>query len=50
MARVMSYFNRNENDNLHILVATSGDTGSAVGSAFHNVVGGGSLCCFDQMK
>ena len=39
MARVMSYFNRNENDNLHILVATSGDTGSAVGSAFHNVTG-----------
>ncbi len=39
MARMMSYFNRGENDNLHILVATSGDTGSAVGSAFHNVQG-----------
>ena len=39
MARTMSYFNRGENDNLHILVATSGDTGSAVGSAFHNVPG-----------
>lgn len=39
MARVMSYFNKNENDALHILVATSGDTGSAVGSAFHNVPG-----------
>lgn len=39
MARVMSYFNRNENSPLHILVATSGDTGSAVGSAFHNVPG-----------
>ncbi len=39
MARVMSYFNRGENDKLHILVATSGDTGSAVGSAFHNVPG-----------
>ena len=39
MARTMSYFNRGENDNLHILVATSGDTGSAVGSAFHNVEG-----------
>ena len=35
MARVMSYFNRSESSNLHILVATSGDTGSAVGSAFH---------------
>ena len=39
MARVMSYFNRGEKDNLHILVATSGDTGSADGSAFHNVPG-----------
>ncbi|MBQ7158567.1 MAG: threonine synthase [Treponema sp.] len=39
MARVMSYFNRNESTRLHILVATSGDTGSAVGSAFHNVPG-----------
>lgn len=39
MARVMSYFNRSEKDNLHILVATSGDTGSAVGSAFHGVPG-----------
>ncbi len=39
MARVMSYFNRQNNDNLHILVATSGDTGSAVGSAFHGVEG-----------
>src|SRR5574344_394767 len=39
MARTMSYFNKNENTPLHILVATSGDTGSAVGSAFHNVPG-----------
>lgn len=39
MARVMSYFNRNESTPLHILVATSGDTGSAVGSAFHGVPG-----------
>ena len=39
MARTMSYFNRNESKPLHILVATSGDTGSAVGSAFHNVPG-----------
>lgn len=39
MARVMSYFNRGNKDNLHILVATSGDTGSAVGSAFHGVEG-----------
>ena len=39
MARTMSYFNKNEDTPLHILVATSGDTGSAVGSAFHNVPG-----------
>lgn len=39
MARVMSYFNRDSNEKLHILVATSGDTGSAVGSAFQDVPG-----------
>jgi threonine synthase len=39
MARAMSYFNRGEDSPLHILVATSGDTGSAVGSAFHRVPG-----------
>ncbi|MCR5698898.1 MAG: threonine synthase [Treponemataceae bacterium] len=39
MARMMSYFNKDEDTPLHILVATSGDTGSAVGSAFHNVPG-----------
>lgn len=39
MARVMAHFNKRENGNLHILVATSGDTGSAVGSAFHNLDG-----------
>ena len=39
MARVMGYFNKDEDKALHILVATSGDTGSAVGSAFHNIPG-----------
>ena len=39
MARTMSFFNRGQDGKLHILVATSGDTGSAVGSAFHNVEG-----------
>lgn len=39
MARVMSYFNRSQDSALHILVATSGDTGSAVGSAFLGVPG-----------
>jgi len=39
MARLMAYFNRQEEQKLHILVATSGDTGSAVGSAFQDVDG-----------
>jgi len=39
MARTMSWFNRDEKKPLHILVATSGDTGSAVGSAFYGVPG-----------
>ncbi len=39
MAQLMAYFNEDESKNLHILVATSGDTGSAVGSAFHNLEG-----------
>ena len=39
MARAMSFFNKDQGSNLHILVATSGGTGSAVGSAFHNVPG-----------
>jgi threonine synthase len=39
MARVMSHFNKDEDKTLHILVATSGDTGSAVGSAFQDVPG-----------
>lgn len=39
MARVMAWLNRNENDKLTILVATSGDTGSAVANGFFNVPG-----------
>jgi len=38
MARLMSYF-RGEDRRLNILVATSGDTGSAVGEAFKGVAG-----------
>lgn len=37
MARTMAYFNKSEDKRLHILVATSGDTGSAVGSAFKGI-------------
>jgi len=39
MARTMSYFLRDENEELNILVATSGDTGSAVASGFYGVEG-----------
>jgi threonine synthase len=39
MARTMAFLNRNENSKLTILVATSGDTGSAVAHGFHNVEG-----------
>ncbi len=39
MAQSMSYFNRNEDKELVILVATSGDTGGAVAFGFHKVPG-----------
>lgn len=39
MAQLMSYFNRNENKELVILVATSGDTGGAVAAGFLNTPG-----------
>lgn len=39
MARTMSYFLRNANAEVNILVATSGDTGSAVASGFYDIDG-----------
>lgn len=39
MARLMSWLNRNETRKLTVLVATSGDTGSAVASGFAGVEG-----------
>jgi threonine synthase len=39
MARLMKYFLQNENKELIILTATSGDTGSAVANAFYNLEG-----------
>ncbi|MEM1085796.1 MAG: threonine synthase [Verrucomicrobiota bacterium] len=39
MARLMSYLTRDEDRLLTVLVATSGDTGGAVASAFHHVEG-----------
>ena len=39
MARTMAHLHRNDSRELTILVATSGDTGSAVAHGFHNVKG-----------
>ncbi|MBA2726874.1 MAG: threonine synthase [Parachlamydiaceae bacterium] len=39
MAQLMGYFMRHKNQTLNILVATSGDTGSAIAQAFFNVPG-----------
>ncbi len=39
MAQTMAYFNRNENEPLTILVATSGDTGGAVAAGFYQTPG-----------
>lgn len=39
MARLMSYFLQKENKQINILVATSGDTGSAVAQGFLNMPG-----------
>lgn len=39
MAEIMSYFNRGENQELTILVATSGDTGGAVAAGFYQTPG-----------
>jgi len=39
MAQLMSYYNRGENQDLVILVATSGDTGGAVAAGFYKTPG-----------
>jgi threonine synthase len=39
MARTVAYLHRNDSREISILVATSGDTGSAVAHGFHNVKG-----------
>lgn len=39
MAGLMSHYSRNTDREVHILVATSGDTGGAVAMGFHNVPG-----------
>lgn len=39
MAQLMSYFNQDDNQELVILVATSGDTGGAVAAGFYKALG-----------
>ena len=39
MSRLMAYFTRDRNEELKVIVATSGDTGSAVAAGFHQVSG-----------
>ena len=39
MARMMAYMHRGDTDKYTVLVATSGDTGSAVANAFHGIAG-----------
>ena len=39
MARVSGYFAQGANETIHVLVATSGDTGGAVASGFYKVPG-----------
>ncbi|TPE44329.1 threonine synthase [Pontibacter mangrovi] len=39
MSRLMAYFNRDKDKELKVIVATSGDTGSAVAAGFHQVPG-----------
>ena len=39
MAGILSYFTKEESKPIHILVATSGDTGSAVAAGFHQAEG-----------
>ncbi|MDX2190493.1 MAG: threonine synthase [Bacteroidota bacterium] len=39
MAKLMAHFLKNQNKEIHILVATSGDTGGAVANGFYNTKG-----------
>ena len=39
MARLLQYFTRGESETVHVLVATSGDTGSAVANGFLGIEG-----------
>ncbi|MDX9929952.1 MAG: threonine synthase [Bacteroidales bacterium] len=48
MARLMQYFIRSSGRRLLILVATSGDTGSAIASAFHGLPGAEVVILFPR--
>jgi threonine synthase len=50
MARLMAHLTRDEDRMLTVLVATSGDTGGAVASAFHNVPGTRVVILYPQGK
>ena len=48
MARLMGYLTKDDGRELTVLVATSGDTGGAVASAFHNVPGTKVIILYPQ--
>jgi threonine synthase len=50
MARLMAYLTREDNRELTVLVATSGDTGGAVASAFYQVPGTRVIILFPKGK
>ncbi len=50
MARCLSYFNKNNNNEITVLVATSGDTGGAVASGFLGVKGVNVLILYPSGK
>lgn len=50
MARLMAWLVRGDNRELTVLVATSGDTGGAVASAFHQVPGTRVIILYPQGK
>jgi threonine synthase len=50
MSRLLAYLHRGENRALNVIVATSGDTGSAVAAGFHNVPGINVFVLFPKGK
>ncbi len=50
LARCLGFFNESESKEVTILVATSGDTGGAVASGFHNVPGVNVIILYPSVK